>query len=403
MNLFRKGDLRAVLEAQRSKLRQEIDSQQEDYLLNANETQLASHFTEKYRIDPIMLHEDKVYATDREEMIPAERFDSFRFHVVDGNSYRKQVIRFHLPFSGEADLFQYMPSTRILWSADVPVERGEVCLDVVVWSDGDTGRIKQDWDSFLNSLRTQMKYSTDEVQAYNSNLEQNVIQMLQERKQGLLKKRNVLASLGVPVKKASNVADTFAIPALKKKVVVAKPAASVAPFVPEPTLDESTYRDILKIIHDTGIEIERHPSVYEGKDEETLRDHLLMVLAPHFSSVTGETFNKAGKTDILIRHEGKNVFVAECGVWKGAKQFHGKIDQLLSYLTWRDSKTAVICFVRNKDFTSVLQTIIAETPKHPCFVKDHGRVCEAWLKYDFSLKDDSSRRVQVAVLCFHFP
>jgi hypothetical protein len=28
---------------------------------------------------------------------------------------------------------------------------------------------------------------------------------------------------------------------------------------------------------------------------------------------------------------------------------------------------------------------------------------EAWLKYEFSLKDDPSRKVRLAVLCFHFP
>ena len=127
------------------------------------------------------------------------------------------------------------------------------------------------------------------------------------------------------------------------------------------------------------------------------------VMSPHFNSVSGETFNKSGKTDILIRHEGKNLFVAECGIWKGAKQFLGKIDQLLSYLTWRDSKTALICFVRNKEFGAVVETIKKEIPSHACFVKGHPPVGEAWLRYEFSLKDDPSRSVKIAVLCFHYP
>ena len=227
--------------------------------------------------------------------------------------------------------------------------------------------------------------------------------MIQRRKAEVLKRNSLLGSLGVPLRKASDVPLTFAVPPPKKKVIVAKPSASTAPFVPEPTLDEGTYTEILKIIYDTGVEIERHPSIYEGKDEETLRDHLLMVLSPHFDSVTGETFNKTGKTDILIRHDGRNLFVAECGIWRGAKQFLGKIDQLLSYLTWRDSKTALICFVQNKEFGSVLETITAETPKHPAFVKSQGRACEGWVNYEFSLKDDPSRKVRLAVLCFHFP
>ena len=58
--------------------------------------------------------------------------------------------------------------------------------------------------------------------------------------------------------------------------------------------------------------MERHPSIYAEKDEPTLRDHFIMVLSPHFDSVTGETFNRGGDTDILVRHESANVFVAEC-------------------------------------------------------------------------------------------
>ncbi len=60
-------------------------------------------------------------------------------------------------------------------------------------------------------------------------------------------------------------------------------------------------------------------------------------------------------------------FVAECGIWKGSKQFLGKIDQLLSYLTWRDSKTALICFIRNKEFGTVIDTIKNTIHSHSCF------------------------------------
>src|SRR5262249_36877508 len=101
------------------------------------------------------------------------------------------------------------------------------------------------------------------------------------------------------------VSDTFIIPVQKKRAIIQKPSAPNIPYSPEPALSPDVYRNILTICRDTGIEIERHPGIYQGKDEETLRDHFLMVLAPHFESVTGETFNKQGKTDILVRHEGK--------------------------------------------------------------------------------------------------
>ena len=40
-------------------------------------------------------------------------------------------------------------------------------------------------------------------------------------------------------------------------------------------------------------------------------------------------------------------------MWTGEKEVAGAIAQLDSYLTWRDCKTALIYFVRRKDFLSV--------------------------------------------------
>jgi hypothetical protein len=169
-------------------------------------------------------------------------------------------------------------------------------------------------------------------------------------------------------------------------------------------LEDALYQEILQVIHDTGKTFERLPSTYAGKGEETLRDHFILVLEPRFeSSTTGETFNKSGKTDILIRHEKSNVFVGECKFWRGQKQHQETIDQLLSYLTWRDSKSAIIYFMDTKEVISPLRAIEATTNEHPCFVKFRGKREESWFDYEFHLPGDTSRSVYVSILCFHFP
>jgi len=89
--------------------------------------------------------------------------------------------------------------------------------------------------------------------------------------------------------------------------------------------------------------MERHPSTYAGKGEEALRDDLLATLSTHFPGATAETFNKTGKTDLLIRHENENGFVAECKFWSGSKSYHDAIGQLLGYLTWRDRRRRLSC------------------------------------------------------------
>jgi hypothetical protein len=126
-------------------------------------------------------------------------------------------------------------------------------------------------------------------------------------------------------------------------------------------------------------------------------------LCTHYPSSTGETFNKKGRTDILIRYQGSNVFVGECKFWGGLKAFHVTIDQLLSYLTWRDSKAAVVSFVKNSQFGPVLQMIKTGTTQHPCFIRLESNRGESWMQFEFRLPSDPSRNVHLTVLSFHFP
>jgi len=91
--------------------------------------------------------------------------------------------------------------------------------------------------------------------------------------------------------------------------------------------------------------IERSPSAFKNMQEEDIRQHFLVQLNGQYEGqATGETFNLEGKTDILIRVEGKNIFIAECKFWKGPESLKKAIDQLLDYTTWRDTKTAIVVF-----------------------------------------------------------
>lgn len=403
MKIFAEQDLHAVLEERLQQMKNEVHSAQRDYLLNTNETQYLEYLVGLFRIETVAINFDGLFASTREEMIPAERFpNAFEYNIERGRRYPKQVITYHLPISGNPDLLRCKPSSRILWTTEVRLDQGAICFDVVNWRD-DVDGIKRDSEQITSNIRQQAGNVASEIAGFNNRLEAEAARIVQTRKAELLKQANLLGSLGVPIKKAEHVPSTFAVPLAKKSLVITKPGASVGSFKPEPTLNPALYQDILGIISDAGVEMERDPSIYSDKDEETLRDHFLMVLSPHFQSTTGETFNKKGKTDILIRHEKENVFVAECKFWSGIKTFHKTIDQLLGYLTWRDSKAAVMSFVRNKELTPVLEAIEKETPSHGCFVKYQGKKKDGWFMFEFHLPGDPGRSVQLAVLVFHFP
>jgi hypothetical protein len=400
VRIFAEADLQAATQGQLASMRKEVAAESSNRLLNMNEAEYVEYLVQKYSIEPLVFSWDAVYVTDREEQIPAEHFPH-TFNVYAGKSYPKQVITYHLPFAGEADLLKFKPTTWIMWSTDARASSESISFDIINWHDNGE-EIKREADGIINSIRTQSGHVASEVEQYNSALPAAVLSAVQARKQQHLRQSNVLQSLGVAVSKSDRTPDTFAIPTVRRKILV-KPTASDTAYTPEPVLDDSLYVGILNICRDTGVEMERHPAIYANKDEETLRDHFIMVLSPHFDSVTGETFNKRGKTDILVRHDSSNVFVAECKFWTGRKGLHDTIDQALRYLTWRDSKAAVIVFIKNKKLGPVLEQIVPAAESHPCYVATAAPGGEGWFNFKFHLLDDATRGVSLAVLCFHLP
>lgn len=402
--IFAEKDLREYLEQQKTAVVRSIESEKDDYLLNVNERDYIAFKVSECYVEPLQINEDQISASSSEQMIPAEYFPA-SFWVERGQSYKKDVIKFHVPFSGNPQLLHCMPSSRLMWSMDVEISGNEFCFEIINFSD-DVETIKRDKDSNIKSILQQLRNVIAEVESYNASLEPQIKQAFDARKQRILAKSGVLASLGVPIKKADIVPSTFSVPTpqTRKKITVSKPVVKEAGFKPEPSLDNSAYQDILKLIHDVGKEFERLPSLYAGKEEEHLRDHFLMMLEPNFQgAATGETFNKTGKTDILLRYEGSNVFIAECKFWRGPKSFLDTISQLLGYLTWRDSKAAVIIFVPNKDFSAVLDTVKTTIDQHPNYLDFKGVKDETWLSYTFHLNEDRNRLVNLAVMLYHTP
>ncbi|MGI9279262.1 MAG: hypothetical protein ACR2PX_06480 [Endozoicomonas sp.] len=402
--IFAEKELRSFLDSKKRQVLQTIESENDDYLLNVNENDYVSFKVSEATMDELEIHIDKIYASSSEQMIPAEYFPN-SFFVQRGTSYKKDVIKFHIPFSGEKELLKCIPSSRILWSMDVEINGNEFCFEVINFNDNPDDIVRQK-NSNLSSITKQHKNILNELQSYNSNLEKEIKEYFNRRKERIKSNIGVLSALGVPLKKNSSASSTFSVPApqKRKKVALQKPVVHEKGYSPEPCLDQTVYQDILKMIHDVGKEFERLPSLYSGKEEEHLRDHFLMMLEPNFDgSATGETFNKKGKTDILLRYESSNVFIGECKFWRGQKSFLSTISQLLNYLTWRDSKAAVIMFVQNKEFSSVIDTAKSCISEHQNYIRKTSESDETWLNYEFHINGDRNRIVKLAVMLYHIP
>ena len=150
--------------------------------------------------------------------------------------------------------------------------------------------------------------------------------------------------------------------------------------------------------------LERSPQTFKDMEEEQLRDQFLVPLNSHYEGQsTGETFNSCGKTDILIRVNDKSIFIAECKIWRGPKFLSNALDQLLGYTTWRDTKTALIIFNRNKNLSNVLNQIEPVVLEHSNCKKSLKYDKETGFRFIFGHPSDSNREIIITVLVFDVP
>lgn len=382
----------------------EIAVEAEDYILNVNEDEYIDYKVNHHSIDLLSIVFEEMSVESIEKEIPANRHPH-GFDVRRGGSFRRTVLRYYIPVEGNLSLLYQRPTSYLMWTIEISIIDSCITFEIVDFFNNPE-EIKKSADSVVENIRKQLTNVNNEVTKYNSVIRSMIEEHFRSRKKQLLKKRDIVSQLGVPIRKRESTPKTFSVPLpkVKKPIKISRPQIQRGNFQPDPTLDETNYNSILTIINDVGKAFERMPSTYTDKDEESLRDHILLILEPNFEgSATGETFNKSGKTDILLRHDGNNVFIAECKYWHGEKEFLAAIDQLFNYLTWRDTKTAIILFVRNRDFSRVKDQISGIISKHPTYVKEAPQTDQSWYNFKLHIPDNPDIEAYVAVMLYHVP
>lgn len=188
MQTFSEKDLCSVLEGRKREIVGRVTGNESE----ADIERLVKDFT----IEPIVFDESGLTMSDREEMIPAERFPN-GFWVDPGKRYPKTVVRFHVPFSGERELFRCKPSTFIMRTEEVSIDNNELSFDVINWSN-DAAQVKSAMESVMKYLREQNGHVTDEVKKFNDGLKAHVTAAVAAAKDKKGKNDDFMSSLGVP-------------------------------------------------------------------------------------------------------------------------------------------------------------------------------------------------------------
>ncbi len=135
----------------------------------------------------------------------------------------------------------------------------------------------------------------------------------------------------------------------------------------EPVLDERVLEHILGIIRMQARQMEQSPGTYAGMGEEDRRQTIVATLNTGARRRRRST-SRAGPTSSSAT-TGATSSSASASSGRGAGGFTEAIDQLFGYTGWRDTKLAIVMFVREKGLTAILKKAKATLEQHPQFVR----------------------------------
>src|SRR5205823_945556 len=141
-----------------------------------------------------------------------------------------------------------------------------------------------------------------------------------KRRAKLPANRSTKIDLGFPIRQRRD-SSKFSVPEKRHTIETVSAAAPAwagdlpsadARARPEPFLVDGDYEAALRVLVNARNALERSPSMTATLDENKIRDLLLVSLNARFEGkAAGEVFNGAGKTDILIREDDRNILIAE--------------------------------------------------------------------------------------------
>ncbi len=335
--LFNKFQIFSIIQGHTESLKKKVQSIPANTVLNASEQDLVQALMEEFRLKVPVIKDEGIYiASAGEAQVDVSRDPMRRFFhgrdsgpvYVPGN---KTVIA--VPFEGDSEFFKIQPQSYTLNPPRGEITESEILL-TYVRTDQNAEAIKQDYQRTVNSIKQYLASLAQSAAQFNNQLEGLLTSQLKTRKDRLLADAGMTAAIGLPLKKREGTPLTYSVPISRRVPKIEQLKVSGA-FKPEHALANDDYEEILQIMQNMVQVMELSPHAFHDMGEEDLRSHFLVQLNGAFKGeATGETFNFQGKTDILIRVEGKNVFIAECKIWKGEKAFLATLDQLLSYLSW---------------------------------------------------------------------
>lgn len=258
------------------RIKKEIASQNKDYILSVDEVEYKNYLFEKYKLEKLIIYPESEEIQDPRTINIKRNERGVDYNI---NGYEFTI---NYSFLGSAKLFQLSPSSKVLTGHEIKVESSTVSLKITIH--------KQDADLFIKEKKSAFERAFTNVQninndadKWNNNLNKLINKLFTEIKDGYLKENSFFEAIKVKVD--IDTKSVFSVPTILKKIIP-QPNTEKKEFTSEPAMNSEMYEDTLNVLYDFGRSMERKPSIYKGKNEEDIRDLLLIILETRYDNTT---------------------------------------------------------------------------------------------------------------------
>jgi hypothetical protein len=407
--LFADYDLDANLRLATQTAIDAVQNIPEQSFILSSDDEIVEKIIAEHRAEPLTLYEDSATMTQEETLIDVSR-DPTRYIRDRSRPFNVPgtLVTVSIPYTGAEGFWRSRTSTYDYNPPEASVlpARGNTMGCLILTSslvhNEDTNKLKQWHDALMKSLRQYVQWSGVQVQASNSGLPAHIRAAIVDRRTRLQKHSGLADLLAIPLKAAPSSPSVKPV-VLQRRSPPPLPVPPKTGLRPEPGITDQEYERVLSIIRHEGRSFETTPATFAGLGEESLRDVILAHLNGHYEgAATGETFRRSGKTDINIQVENRSAFIAECKVWRGQGEVADAIDQLLGYLTWRDSKAALIFFNTTvAGFSAIAPRFEEAIFAHKHFLKHLPSTDAGEARVVMRSAEDEGRRVTLHAFLFN--
>jgi hypothetical protein len=394
--LFSNNHLDSALDATIKKVTDLLDQWDHDAHLNAAQTDVAEELTAEATVECPRLLRDQAWMLPMSEVV--QTFTNYAGDV----ERRVPQLTLVVPFEGDKEVFRLRPRQ---FTCNPPRVETLGDHELRLTREGDFSdplQAQAFFNAQLDEIDKWLAWSREQVDDHNAKVRRTVPGLVSRRRLYLRSTRDMQAAIGFPVRHRAD-ADTYTVPIKRRKLQPVRPPSGQGStaFQPEPVMADADYEAALAVLRNSRNALERNPSTVEKLTEEQIRDLLLINLNAQFEgAAAGEVFNGAGKTDILIRVGDRNIFIGECKVWAGPATMDEALEQIFKYLVWRDTKAAILLFIRNKDVTAVIKKAVEKVEAHSNYKRRGPARSDERIDFLVHATGDPAREINLALLPF---